>query len=153
MAPEVFPIANQTHYDLSVDIWSLGTIVLEWIYEMSEPNETPKGPWPKAKWQHLATGWHKQLLSHLNEQDDDDVVIDIVNGMMHIEPTKRASAAKCLTNGFENRLWERRDCDNLVTQRPREEEEEEGKQGKDADRRVDTAAGTNYHRPRCHYSP
>lgn len=117
LAPEVFPGLSDGHGP-PVDVWSLGVIVLEWIYGVPAAPAVPapkrKGTEvPPQKWYEWVQTWSKKLLRKLNDEDDGQV-IEILFGMMEVEVMKRWRAKQCLAQGFKNGLFKRRVADGLV---------------------------------------
>ncbi|KAL9121947.1 MAG: hypothetical protein Q9187_001494 [Circinaria calcarea] len=100
------------------DIWSLGVIVLEWIYNIPTP---PDAPTPKKKgeqvapkmWRRWVKAWLKELLDKLDDEDDGQVV-EILHHMIEPKSEKRWHAIECLMLGFKNGLFKRRAADGLV---------------------------------------
>ena len=116
-APEVFPGLSSGHGPL-VDIFSLGIMVYEWIYALPNPPDAPK---PKKnnqevfdkQWCTWLDEWVGLLLDKL-EDEEDDSAIRILICMIETKVTSRWSATKCLTQGFRNRLFQRRVADGLI---------------------------------------
>ncbi len=117
LAPEVFP-GSGLDYDVSVDVWSLGIIVLEWLYDIPQPKKAPEPPRAGARvtpgqWQGWAGEWQGRVLGQLEDQEDDQVV-GILRGMLVVDPARRWGASRCFGAGLEDELWERRAQDGLV---------------------------------------
>ena len=111
LAPEVFPgYSNNDSYGLEVDIWSAGVIMLEWMYNLPD---SPLLPVPKRKgqqvterqWRRWVDLWTTLLLEKLNDQEEDDLVAQILLGMIEPEPKKRWSADQCLKHGLQSGLF------------------------------------------------
>ena len=117
MAPEVFPGLSDGHGS-SVDVWSLGVIVFEWIYSVPElpgvprPKKNQETVSPK-KWYQWIESWATQLLDKLEDQDEDKMV-KILLRMLEIDVGKRWPANKCLAQGFKSGFFKRRAADGLV---------------------------------------
>ncbi len=118
MAPEVFPF-SKAQYGPPADVWSLGVMALGWLHGIPEPAPRPE-PAPGAQqsvsprqWQHWAQTWVDTLVAHLHEQED-GVDIELLQGMLATNQTKRRTAHDCLTLGLENGLFTRRAVDKLV---------------------------------------
>jgi serine/threonine protein kinase len=117
LAPEVFPGLSDGHGP-SVDVWSLGVIVFEWIYGIPRPPDAPEREQNRkqvtsTQWYNWFENWSTQLLNRLEDEDKDQVV-EILLHMIEVEAMKRWLAKTCLTRGFENGLFKRREVDGLV---------------------------------------
>ena len=116
-APEVFPGLSSGHGTL-VDIFTLGVMVYEWIYDLPDP---PDEPAPRKKnqevskkqWYTWLDKWVELLLDKL-EDEEEDLAIQILVCMIETRATLRWSATKCLAQGFESRLFKRRVADGLI---------------------------------------
>lgn len=116
-APEVFPFEGYG-YGPSVDIWSLGVIILENIYGIPD---TPKVPTPNRgekfvradMWHQWITSWAHQLLRKL-EDEEDGPLIDILSNMIKVKARERWPASGCLRRGLQNGLFRRREADGLI---------------------------------------
>jgi serine/threonine protein kinase len=115
MAPEVFP-GNRLDYGLAVDVWSLGVIVLEWVYGIPEPGRRPAEDQAQAtqnQWRSWIGDWSGRLLGVLEDQDDDRLT-GILKRMVVVDPEERQCAVRCLEQGSGDGMWRRRDLDGLV---------------------------------------
>ena len=116
-APEVFPCFNSS-YNTSVDIWSLGVIVLEWMYGIPNNPDVPEpeknGEVSSRQWEDWIDIWAARLLNKLDDQES-DLVIKILAHMVEIEGRKRWPATRCLMRGFRSGLFKRRVADGLIT--------------------------------------
>ena len=118
IAPEVFPGLSSGHGP-RVDIWSLGVIVIEWIYSIPNP---PSFPVPRKKNEKISEqelynwldSWTALLLDELEDQEDDQVIQILVH-MIEIKARERWAASRCLTQGFKSGVFKRRVADGLVT--------------------------------------
>lgn len=111
MAPEVFPGMSSGHGPL-VDIFSLGVMVYEWIYNL------PDVPASKNKNEDFfGKQWHDEwvrlILTKLKNEEDDSIV-QILVCMLETKVSSRWSAAKCLAQGFKQGLFKRRVVDGLI---------------------------------------
>ena len=115
VAPEIFPGFGHGYGPL-VDIWSLGVIVLEWIYGIPTCPAAPEPGFSSGnECRAWIDNWSGRLLRKLNDQDDDQL-IEIILCMLARNLGKRRSAAWCLTRGFKNGLFKRRTADGLVVE-------------------------------------
>ena len=115
-APEVFP-GTTDGYGFEVDLWSLGVIVLEWIYGIPNTPTTPilerrEKDIRSERWLEWLTIWSRRLLDKLGDEENDQVV-DILVHMLQVDVRKRWSAMKCLQEAFRKGLL-KRGADNLV---------------------------------------
>lgn len=118
-APEVFPGMTRP-YECSVDLWSLGIIVLEGMYGSLM---TPSVPTPELEeyvtpqqWSKWLSRWCGRIRQKLSVQDEDQVV-KILLQVLKVKPTERWSASASLTHGFKDGLFTRRAADGLVVGR------------------------------------
>ena len=117
LAPEVFPGLSDGHGP-KVDVWSLGVVVLEWIYGIpttpAVPEPKKKGDEvPRQKWYQWVNKWATELINKLEDEDDGQIV-DILLQMIEMVPRKRWHSERCLARGFKNSLFKRRSVDGLV---------------------------------------
>lgn len=107
IAPEVFP-GKSDSYGLSVDIWSTGVIMLEFIHSLPKTPRTLRidsisDMIALQKWSQT---WSRRLLEKLDDwNENDDKVIDILLHMIKIDPKERFSAEECLKKGRDNGLF------------------------------------------------
>ncbi|KAL9018354.1 MAG: hypothetical protein Q9185_004323 [Variospora sp. 1 TL-2023] len=115
--PKVFRGLSSGHGPL-VDIFSLGVMVYEWIYD---PPKSPNTPAPRMRkekvsnkqWYTWLDEWVGLLLDKL-EDEEDNPAIQILVCMIETNVTSGWSAAKCLAQGFKGRLFKRRVADGLI---------------------------------------
>ena len=102
IAPEVFP-GSSHGYGTSVDIWSLGVIMLELVYGLPTIPDQEEGLGALQKWNKA---WRQLLLDKVFESDEDyDKVVNILLGMIKVNPEERLSADGCLERGCHNGLF------------------------------------------------
>ncbi|KAF2817562.1 uncharacterized protein BDZ99DRAFT_513800 [Mytilinidion resinicola] len=94
------------------DVWSLGVMALKWLYGIPAPRQTQKSM-SSDQWRSWAKTWVDALTAWLDDQESGKDV-DMLQGMLVLDQTKRLTARKCLMMGFKNRLFERRAVDGLV---------------------------------------
>lgn len=108
-APEV-RLVNKKGYRPSVDIWSAGVIMLEFIF--GRPDHADIDKLPLKEW--IKT-WSDILVKKVNDLDEDgDQVIDILKHMVRMEPKDRFTADQCLQRGCDNGLFRRRHDGRIV---------------------------------------
>ncbi|KAK0303701.1 hypothetical protein LTR82_017449 [Friedmanniomyces endolithicus] len=107
-APEVYPGSGAGH-DTSVDIWSLSTFMLGWMFGLPKRPSLydPKRP---ADW---GCRWHSRLISKVLDQDD-CVLTELLISTMQLDPHLRSSARACVAHGLERRLFRWRESDGVL---------------------------------------
>jgi serine/threonine protein kinase len=116
-ASEVFLGLSDGH-EFKVDVWFLGVIILEWIYDLSTLSDSSQ---PKRKqetittsqWYDCVADWTTLLLKRLKDEDEDQL-IEILFHIIKVKARKRWPTNKCLKLRFENDLFKRRRVDGLV---------------------------------------
>ena len=118
VAPEVFPGLSDGHGTLA-DVWSLGVIGIEWIYDFPEPPPVPaqkqgREVAPQMWYDWIAT-WATKLRSMLKDEDEGgDQLISILLHMVTFEARNRWPAKQCLIRGLRAGLFKRRMADGLI---------------------------------------
>ncbi|KAI9717981.1 MAG: hypothetical protein M1828_007017 [Chrysothrix sp. TS-e1954] len=98
VAPEMY---EKTPHTTSVDIWSLGMIILEFAYRLPDsPNLSRRMVAEEhnrycAKVLKLARNWRQQQLCRL-----------LTDGMLQMKPQARLSAHDCLTRGYNENIFD-----------------------------------------------
>lgn len=82
----------------SVDVFSLGIMVYEWLYGLLSNSFTSS---TLFDWFDERTG---RILNKL-EDEEDDPTVTILNRMTKIKGPSRWPATKCLAQGFKERLF------------------------------------------------
>ncbi len=96
-APEIFTGGS---YTAAVDIWSLGVIVLEYVYGLpTQRSHAHMGGETAMRERGLA--WCCSLVNYANDWEDDRLIDLLANAMLRMEPRGRLSAGACLTKGNE----------------------------------------------------
>ncbi|KAA6413300.1 MAG: AGC kinase [Lasallia pustulata] len=93
-APEVY-LGNQ--YTASVDLWSLGVIILQYMYGLPEAPRQRRGQHKDLLVQGWGVAWCRRVVDHANDWDPDDLIDLLTTGMLRIIPEERLSASACLT--------------------------------------------------------
>ncbi|KAL8648858.1 MAG: hypothetical protein Q9210_004744 [Variospora velana] len=105
-APEVVPVSNKLRsqgYRSSVDIWSAGMIMMEFVF--GRANHADIDHLPLKNW---ILEWSGKAVKQLYELDENnDQVIDIIKHMVTKKPEDRFSADQCLQRGCDNGLFKR----------------------------------------------
>ena len=101
LAPEVF---TGGRYTSAVDVWSLGVIVLEYVYGFPVPDQRKRKRGPDGlRERGLA---RCGCLVKFVEDWDSDPLLDLVShGMLRMEASERLSASACLIQGFNSGLF------------------------------------------------
>ncbi|KAI9888435.1 MAG: hypothetical protein M1814_006940 [Vezdaea aestivalis] len=92
-APEIF---MGEKYTASIDIWSLGVIVLEYIYGFPTQHSRRK-----TTIKERALAWCRRLIEYANDWDSDRLMDLLVTAMLQMQPQERLSAEACLRKGYE----------------------------------------------------
>ncbi len=99
-APEIFTGGN---YTTAVDIWSLGVIVLEYVYGLPLDVQARMGG--KAASRERGLAWCRHLVEYVNDWDSDLLIDLLTTGVLRIEPRERLSAGACLTKADDLGLF------------------------------------------------
>ncbi|KAL8912800.1 MAG: hypothetical protein Q9171_002258 [Xanthocarpia ochracea] len=103
-APEVYP-GNSDGYGPKADIWSLGVMMLQLMYDLPSAPRLPRIQNP-ANLLNWATGWSQKLHAKLSEcADQHDPTIHMLSNMIKVDPVERYTANECLQKGVENGLF------------------------------------------------
>ena len=82
-APEIW---KRRPYTEMIDIWSLGVIVFEYIFELPEPTQG-----------HRGTSWCRDIVKAAEDERNGDTLIELLLTMMlRMNPEERYSATECL---------------------------------------------------------
>ena len=100
-APEVFTGGG---YTTAVDVWSLGVIVLEYVYGFPVRNQR-KRKIGLAAFKERALAWCGRLVEIVKDWGSDPLVNLLSHGMLQMEASKRLSASACLIQGFKLELF------------------------------------------------
>lgn len=106
-APEVYPGVSDG-YGSAVDIFSAGVIGLKLVYMLPNiPQGPPEGGNAKVSaLQRWNNAWSRRLIQKLDDSDEGgDQVIDILRGMIRVDPGERDTADGCLKRGCANGLF------------------------------------------------
>lgn len=124
IAPEIFPTGGDG-YGPPADIWSLGVIVLGWLYGLPAARGLP-GPMlgHTRAWSSWSNNWTARLLRQLGRLRD-NTMTSMLSQMICVDPSKRNSAAGTLDYGLNWGEFKRREADNLVISAQDEYNDEE----------------------------
>jgi serine/threonine protein kinase len=108
-APEVCPV-GRTGYLPSIDIWSVGVMMMQFIFGL--PYYDSNDQRPRTEW---IKDWANMLLSRIGDLDENnDQVIDLIKNMVTMRPENRFTADECLERGCVNGLFKRRSDGQIV---------------------------------------
>lgn len=100
-APEIF---TGGRYTTAVDIWSLGVIVLEYVYNLPTQHQQARTNGGAAG-RELGLAWCRRLVEHAKDWDSDPLIDLLTHGMLRMKARERLSAGACLTKGSELGLF------------------------------------------------
>ncbi|KAK3311727.1 kinase-like domain-containing protein, partial [Chaetomium strumarium] len=106
-APDVFPF-SQLRYGPAAHVWSLGVMAVEWLYGFPALPAVPN-PAQNAspdQWRAGSRTWVDILTNQLDDQEE-GADVELLQGMLVVDQTKRLSAYTCLEKGLENGLFKR----------------------------------------------
>ena len=98
VAPEVY---RRSRYTTAVDLWSLGVIILDYVYGLPSTN-LQISRHQREEW---GLAWCRRVAHHANDFDSDALVDLLTVGMLDMTPEKRLSAGACLLNGHNSGLF------------------------------------------------
>ncbi|KAL9025959.1 MAG: hypothetical protein Q9196_005302, partial [Gyalolechia fulgens] len=102
-APEVY---MKRSYTTVVDIWSLGVIVLEYVYGLPTQHSQTRAE-GEAAIRERGLAWCHRLVEYANDWDSDPLIDFLNSGMLRLEARQRLSASACLTRAYELRLFDK----------------------------------------------
>ncbi|KAI9675746.1 MAG: hypothetical protein M1817_001113 [Caeruleum heppii] len=102
-APEVYLGAN---YTVSVDLWSLGVIVLQYVYGLPRPVRGRRAKPQNARWmEEWGLAWCKRIVDYATDWNSDALIDLLTTGMLRMRPEERLSAGACVTKGYDLQLF------------------------------------------------
>ena len=102
-----------TGYSMAADTWSVGMIFLEAFWGSPK---LPDGVSQDSKMtptviQKMAREWPILVVEKLEDLED-DLVVQVLAGMLRIDSSERSSAIECLEVGEKNGLWQKEEYSN-----------------------------------------
>nr|POE47686.1 5'-amp-activated protein kinase catalytic subunit alpha-2 [Quercus suber] len=118
MAPEVIPGVRDGH-GTPTDIWSLGVIGIEWIYNCPR---LPQDPAPMvrqdtqdSRWKRWVQEWTTNLrVALVTGKEGRGRLTNILSHMVRLEPEERWTAKECLAEGLKTGLFKKTGPDGLI---------------------------------------
>ncbi|KAI4268409.1 MAG: hypothetical protein LQ337_007857, partial [Flavoplaca oasis] len=101
-APEIYTGEN---YTTAVDIWSLGVIVLEYVYGLPTLRTQARMN-GKAVLREHGLAWCCRLVEYANDWDSDSLINLLTTEMLQMDAGQRLSARNCLTRAHERGLFD-----------------------------------------------
>lgn len=110
-APEVYLGSN---YTTSVDLWSLGVIILQYMYGLPRAPRQRRGQHKNspAMLEEWGLAWCRRVVDHADNWDSDDLIDLLTTGMLRMAPEERLSASACLRKGCDLRLFDGHSLDS-----------------------------------------
>ena len=90
-------------YTASVDLWSIGVIILQYMYGLPRAprqrrRQHKNSPAMLEKW---GLAWCHRVVDHANDWDSDDLIDLLTTGMLRMRLEERLSAGACFTKGCD----------------------------------------------------
>ncbi|KAK5188666.1 Protein kinase protein rad53 [Exophiala xenobiotica] len=103
-APEIF---LGQHYTNAVDIWSLGVIVMKFVYGLPQHGSAKRKGKAKQKETLRSEGvsWCRSLIESADDWESDPLIDFLTMHMLKWNPQQRLSAAECLNTASEINLF------------------------------------------------
>lgn len=103
-APEIY---GKTKYTTAVDLWSLGVIVLQYVYGLPRAVRERRGRHKddRSMIEEWALAWCRRIVDHANDWDSDGLIELLTIGMLRFNPEERLSAGACLKKGYDLALF------------------------------------------------
>jgi serine/threonine protein kinase len=96
-APE---IVSNCNYTQSVDLWSLGVIALQYVYDLPQAaNFTRRKHGNENSMKALILTWCQRIVDYVNSWESEGLIDLLKTGMLRINPKERLSATECLNKG------------------------------------------------------
>ena len=117
-APELHLGDDELHpwneYTVSVDLWSLGVIILQYAYGLPEALRQRRGQHKnlQSRVQEWGVTWCRRIVDYANDWKSDDLIDLLTTGMIRIAPEERLSARACLTKGCHVGLFDGQSVDS-----------------------------------------
>ena len=110
-APEIYLVSK---YTASVDLWSIGVIILQYMYGL------PRAPRQRrrqhknsaAMLEEWGLAWCHRVVDHANDWDSDDLIDLLTTGMLRMRPEEQLSAGACFTKGCDLGLFDGHSLDS-----------------------------------------
>ena len=101
-APEIYTGGN---YTTAVDIWSLGVIVLEYVYGLPRQQLQARAK-EEAAIRTRGLAWCRLVVQYVEDWDPDALIDLLTTAMLRMEPRERLPAGACLTKACELGLFD-----------------------------------------------
>lgn len=101
-APEVY---LGKKYTASIDLWSLGVIIFQYVYGLPKPTRQKRGQHKRSILVEWGLTWCRRVVDEANDWDSDDLIDLLTIGMLRMKPEERFSADACLAEGYDLGLF------------------------------------------------
>jgi len=101
-APEIF---QGQDYSNAVDQWSLGVVVMEYVYGLPRLKKQPRAANPGGNGKARGLSWCRRLIAAVADWDSDALIDFLAASMLKYDPRERLPAAACLKKASEIGLF------------------------------------------------